>query len=263
LALKRRRFPRWRIPNGLAQAPADEVRSSIDASEGAAKWSVWAIIVGLLVEFILTWFHPSYDSIWERWGSAVADALIALGVYCELLFSTMASRRREELQRRTDEKLSEARLTIAALEQKAAAANERTAEIMRAASWRELTLDQKLQLALYLGTAQQPGRVQIAWIKDDLESQFFARQIAEILESAGWTVSRFARTYAGLVWGIRIPGGQGAADRLRAAFNHVGIPFTTESSAGATEAVGSHHAPIAGTAEILVGSRRPEFTQAP
>lgn len=66
------------------------------------------VVIGIVAEVLISVFHPPYDSVWERWGSTIANALVVLGVAGEILFSRMGFRRDHEIKRRSDQKIAEA-----------------------------------------------------------------------------------------------------------------------------------------------------------
>jgi hypothetical protein len=82
-----------------------------EASSSCERWA-WAsaglVIVGVFAEFVIAIVHPSYDAFFERWGSAFADALIAIGVGGEVLFSMIGARCQTELRNRSNKKVAEA-----------------------------------------------------------------------------------------------------------------------------------------------------------
>lgn len=102
-------FPAWRLKNGVMNAGDNQLGV---AAESCERWT-WAcgglVVLGLIAEFALAIIHPSYDSFWDIGGSALADALIALGVGGEVLFARMGFSRQGELQRRSAEYIEELR----------------------------------------------------------------------------------------------------------------------------------------------------------
>jgi hypothetical protein len=75
----------------------------------------------LIIEVGLAAKHLPFDSFIGIWGSVIADSLVAIGVFGELLFSAMGSRRHGELQRRS-------KLIVAELNTQAREANARASE---------------------------------------------------------------------------------------------------------------------------------------
>jgi hypothetical protein len=151
----------------------------------------------------------------------------------------------------------------AALEKEASEANRRTADIMKAAAWRQLTEKQRQKFAE--GLPSQPGKVVIAWIANDPEPQGFAAQIIGLLEKAHWQIAISARTYSvNLIWGVFVPTKFSAADSveaLRAAFAHAEIAAAHDDIPTESMSIGGGGGPDFAT--VLVGSRRPNLTQPP
>ncbi len=131
----------------------DELKGAVSKNETLAEWGGVAVIFGLVVEVVLTAAYR-HGSIIEAWGPVFSDALIALGVAAEILFARKARSKAEVLQRRSDNRVAEAR-TIAAhaheraavLEKEAAEARERTAEIEKLTAWRRIAPEQYSSIA--------------------------------------------------------------------------------------------------------------------
>jgi hypothetical protein len=104
----------------------------------------------LIIEVALAAKHSPFDSFIGIWGSVIADSLVALGVFGELLFSAIGSKRHGELQRRS-------KLMVAEANQKASEANARASEANQKAQEAILELaDLRAPRAL---TREQRGRV--------------------------------------------------------------------------------------------------------
>lgn len=114
-------FPAWRLRNGVINASDGELEVAASACETWAKWCGAAVVLGLIIEVALAAKHPPFDSFVGIWGSVIADRLVALGVFGELLFSAMGSKRHGELQRRS-------KLIVAELNTQARTANARASE---------------------------------------------------------------------------------------------------------------------------------------
>ncbi|WP_158928863.1 hypothetical protein [Acidisphaera sp. S103] len=122
-------FPAWRLRNGTTNATDDAIENASSSCERWEWWCAVVVVVSVAAEFALASVHPSYDSLWNRWGSAAADALIAIGIVGEVLFGRMDGRYQTELRRRSTVKLAEAVQVAAAAEVRAAEANARSAEV--------------------------------------------------------------------------------------------------------------------------------------
>jgi hypothetical protein len=102
------------------------------------------VVAAVFAELVIVGIHPPYDSSLNKWGSALADASIALGIVGEVLFSRLDARIQTELRSRSNKEL-------AAAVQSAARANERAAEaqlqLANFRSARTLTRDQMYRIA--------------------------------------------------------------------------------------------------------------------
>jgi hypothetical protein len=90
-------FPRWRLKNGLMSASDQELEASVESCERWALWCAGLLVLGVVAEVVLA---PPYDSFLEQWGSAFANAAVAIGVGGEVLFGRMTSSRQHEIARR-------------------------------------------------------------------------------------------------------------------------------------------------------------------
>ena len=97
-----------RAPTGPGESGDDELREAVSKNEAWAEWGGAAVVVGLIVEVVLTSAYRHGASFIEAWGPVFADALIALGVAAEILFARKARAKAESLQHRSDEKIAEA-----------------------------------------------------------------------------------------------------------------------------------------------------------
>jgi hypothetical protein len=120
------------------------------ASSSCEGWGIGCaalVVVAIAVEFLLAYFHPTYDSPWNRWVSTIADAAIALGIVGEVAFGRLDGRLQTELRSRSNDKLSGAIDRLAQVEfengffqESAAKANERAEEANRKANEASLEL---------------------------------------------------------------------------------------------------------------------------
>lgn len=99
-------FPVWRLRHGVMNA-TDEAIERASSSCGRWEWGCASVVViSVAAEFVLAIIHPWYNSLWNRWGSSLADAVIALGIVGEVLFGWMDGRHQTELRRRSNDKLT-------------------------------------------------------------------------------------------------------------------------------------------------------------
>ena len=141
------------------------------------------VVAGVFSELAIAWFHPSYDSLWERWGSTIANAAVLLGVAGEIQFSMMAFRRDKELKRRSDEQVAEAR-------ERAAKADLARAELEAKLLPRMLNQDQWDFVQSLRGKFSE---IAIAY-EVDLETQWFASKLRDAFFSARISVAMYPRS---------------------------------------------------------------------
>jgi hypothetical protein len=178
----RQPFPAWRLINGIKNASDDALDRSSDACEYWSWYSGGLVVVGLIAEVIISLSHPSYDSVLERWGSTLSNALVFIGVAGEIQFSRMGFRRDHEIKRRSDGK-------VAAANDRAAKADLARAELEAKLLPRMLSQD---QWNFIQGLRGGFAEVSIAF-ETDAETQWFASKIRDALFSAGIRVTMYSR----------------------------------------------------------------------
>lgn len=141
------------------------------------------VLIGVAATVAIAAIHPLYDSFWERWGSAIADSLVVIGVFIEIRFSQLAGLRHGELKRRSDERVAEANQSAAQAIKDAAEARERTAEVERLTAWRRV--NRKFKEKIVAAFAQKPLRILIEYQTGDPEAFSFARDFAELFSELG------------------------------------------------------------------------------
>jgi hypothetical protein len=114
-AAKSRPFclPPWYLENGTIDATDDKLE---EGSSSCERWAIGCgavVVISVIVELVLAIAHPSYDSPWERWGSAASDALIALGIVGEVMFGMWDSRIQTELRNRSNKRVADATVRAA------------------------------------------------------------------------------------------------------------------------------------------------------
>lgn len=174
-------FPEWRLPKGIIKASDENLETSFDSCERWGWLGGGLVIFGVIATVAIAAIHPSYDSFWEQWGSAIADSLVAIGVAIEVGFGQMAKSRQNELKRRSG-------IIIVAANERAAEAiqkseEERHARVKLEAQLapRELTKDQCENLRALKG---QVASVNVTSMLD-FESISFARQFVQALINVG------------------------------------------------------------------------------
>jgi hypothetical protein len=160
----------------------EDINSAISRNEGIALYGGLTVVLGLLLEVVLAAKFHAGKSVLENWGPVIADSLVALGVAAEIAFARLSASGREELQRRSEEK-------VASANERGAAANERAAklelEILRIKTPRRLYTGHIPQLMERLrpfaGTEYDMGLQQ-----GDPEAGDLSGAIEYILKEAGW-----------------------------------------------------------------------------
>lgn len=85
---------------------AEVLEGSVERNEKLSHFAGLAVVVGVAVEVVLAFaFMKSWG---EAFGVATANALVAVGVYLELHFNSLASNAQKELKRQSDEKIAAA-----------------------------------------------------------------------------------------------------------------------------------------------------------
>ena len=173
----------------------DVMKASDEDLDNAVEWLEKAgfvggalVICGLVIEVIIAWYHPPYDSFWDIWGSVVADSVVAIGVVLEVTFSRLGGTRQREIKRRSDEK-------IAAATERAAKAELETERLRVKTGPRVLTKEQCKKIQTLKG---QVSAVNIT-TSSDAEAMQFARQMARVLISVG-IAARICDVRIGTVW---------------------------------------------------------------
>jgi hypothetical protein len=140
------------------------------------------VVASVAAEFVIAIVHPSYDSPWQRWGSAIADALIALGIVGEVAFGMWNNRIQTELRARSNQRLGEAN-------ERAAKADLARAELEAKLLPRTLTKGQWNFIQELKGKFEE---ISIAF-EVDVETEWFANQIRDAFFAAGIRVGMFPR----------------------------------------------------------------------
>lgn len=111
-------MPEWYFRRGAMKAATDDRMEA--ASSSCTRWGIGfagLVIAGVVAEFVIAGVHPPYDSFLEQWGSAVADALVAIGVAGEVAFGMWDGHIQTEIRRRSNDRLKEALTRAAAAEE--------------------------------------------------------------------------------------------------------------------------------------------------
>jgi hypothetical protein len=178
----RNAFPAWRLPCGIISAADSQLEK---ASESCERWE-WGgaglVVVAVIAEFVIAGVHPPYDSFWEQWGSAIADAVIAFGIIGEVLFSARDGKIQTELRKRSNDKLG-------AAEKAAGEANARAEEaVLALAKFRARRTISAEQGARLVEVMKKFGALSFAVSTSTFDDELVGLLvgIVDCLRDAGW-----------------------------------------------------------------------------
>jgi hypothetical protein len=157
--------------------------------------SAAVVILGVILEIYIAYENPPYGLGLQRWGSLIADIMIATGVAGEVLFGTIDSRCQSELRRRSNQRLSEALTQAGKAHERAAGIELEAAQLRKELAPRGLS---EKQYEILLSLRDKVESVGISSFPDS-ESFNFARQIAETLKRAGVTANLYDPR-VGMAW---------------------------------------------------------------
>jgi hypothetical protein len=140
------------------------------------------VVIGVAATVAIAAYHPPYDSFLERWGSALADSLVVIGVAVEIKFGQMAGLRQSELRRRSDEKAVEANERAATANQKAEQAR---LELARFTTPRSLSLSQQKRIASKIRSFTGI-QFDAAVLHGDIEALDILERIEGAVRAADW-----------------------------------------------------------------------------
>jgi len=246
--------------------------SSLSFWEIAGYVSLSAVALGVAGEFI----HDFAVSIrqrsawWASWGGQISGLVLIAALAGELLTQIETNSKSGQIIAFLSDQEAETRKRAATLENEAAEANERTAEIMRAAAWRQFTPHQLDTIKNLL--SQHSGKLLIGWVMNDTEATYLAIQFSTLFErddlKVKWDAAPWVRTFPEFViWGIHIPDASGAqftVDILRRAFSDAEIPFVA-APMPPWEGIGTGAADseLGKRALVFFGSKQPTFGHPP
>jgi hypothetical protein len=165
---------------------AKTIRTDEQLEMQSSSYGLWmhisaaVVILGVILEIYIAYENPPYGLGLQRWGSLIADIMIATGVGGEVLFGAIDSRCQSELRIRSNQKLGEALLQAGKAHERAAANELEADQLRKELAPRELS-QQQYETLLTLR-----DKVEAVGIRPfpDSESVNFARQIAKTLERA-------------------------------------------------------------------------------
>jgi hypothetical protein len=151
-----------------------------------------AVVLGLVIEVILTASFPRGATVIEEWGPVFADMLIAAGVATEVIFAARARSRAEALKVISDQRVADARTAAAqaheqaaALEKEAAEARERTAQIEKLTAWRRIDAEFRQTLSDAFRDTLSIIQLRIEYQQGDPEAFTYAREFAQTFTDLG------------------------------------------------------------------------------
>lgn len=229
----------------LANAADNELRAGSALDEKWEAACVWVVIGGLVLEGVVAGVHAPYDAAVTRCGSFVCDALIALGVYFELYFSSRIRQRDHELVRRSNERVAKA--------------EERTKQLEAVSGWRELTADQHERLVNAIRSLAPSLDVLLQIQRDSAEVYTYGRQIIGALHRAGIKLRTGTNSFVVPIFGVHISVEQPIdIGSLLQIFNTSGIPVVHHDRPPSVYSSAMRHPP---NTYIFVGPKPPpDFT---
>ena len=177
---------KWQLGGKLKDCGDERLEK---ASESCIRWEIgcalFLVVLGLVGELAIAFAHPDYNSFLERWGAVVCDALVALGVAGEVVFSTLSHKYSGELTRRS---------------------NQRLADLKEATLWRAITDGERVRISETLKASGPVASVQFSVLANDPESMYFAEKIGTAFKDAGWRVGYSFESYRhGILPGVLLP----------------------------------------------------------
>ncbi len=168
-----------------------QLKLSVSRNETWAEWGGAAVVLGLVIEVVLTASYRHGQTIISGWGPVFADALITLGVAAEILFARKARLRAETLQHRSEGKIAEAN-------DRAATAELRTEQLRAQFSWRRLSPSTVKTISETLADFPKMS-ITITFVGNDPESNTFAHEIGSVFNNSGWNVGFTSASFSGEV----------------------------------------------------------------
>jgi hypothetical protein len=194
-----------------------------------------------------TMFGLPIDTV-SSWANALYLIALAVAAVASFVIFRVSSEKDRELARFR----SESQERTAQLENDAEQAKLEQERLKARLAWR--TLSPELRERLVAALAAHPSRLNIEYVANDTEAQYFAIQIAKSFEEAKWEIAMMQATHAGaVVFGVWIPNSPltGAAE-AQAAFKEAGISFSTEKPPESGLGFGGR---LPNTGKLLIGSK--------
>ena len=201
----------WHLRRGTIKEATDhQLELAADSCEQWELRFAGLVIVAVAAEFVFALIHPPYDSLWNIWGTVIADAGIAFGIIGEVICGRLDARIQTELRKRSTDRLADIEVANGFLgvemeraRAEAARANARAAEANERASKADLARAE-LEAKLLPRTLSQEQRDFIQTLRGrfaeiaiafetDVETQYFAASIRDAFWAAGIKVATYPR----------------------------------------------------------------------
>lgn len=176
--------------NGVIKATDPELERAQKFCEHFAIGSTGLVFIGLVIEVFIAIEHPPFDSCLERWGSVIADVLVAFGVLGELLPSMLVRTYNTQINRRSADRLSGAIRQSGEANERAAKADLARVELEKQLRTRSISKEQFEILEKLKG---QISEIRIA-SDTDTEPMWFAHLLAIVLQNIGLNVQLLPRS---------------------------------------------------------------------
>jgi hypothetical protein len=163
------------------------------------------VVLGLLIEvWLAIEFRPVGESFTQTWGPVFADALIALGVFFEILFGSWALHQASELQQRAERALAEATERAGNAISRAAAAELQTERLRKELAWRRISTDEVKKISEFLTTTPKLC-LRVTHPANDPEAVRLAHDFGDVFRANGWRVLFIATVSSQGFSGMMIP----------------------------------------------------------
>lgn len=193
-------LPAWYLPNGTINAAENQLE---EASSSCERWGIWCgilVVVSVVVELVIAWVEPPYNTFLEA--SAITDAGVGIGIVGEVLFGMFNNRIQTELRTRSNDKLGtavktagEANERAAKLEREAAEARGKVADIERLTAWRHIHSDDAKKVVDAIRPIVDSLDVLIEYEASDRESYAYSVEFWTIFSQAGAKVRFSPNSY--------------------------------------------------------------------
>ena len=182
----KRKFVAWRLrlTKGAKEASHNDLEAAEAWLENFEIFCGAMVFFGVTLEVVIAIDNPPFGSFVERWGSPIADAFVALGVFGEVLANARGRVIQGELTRRSNDRLADAEERAATANREAAIARLETANLQRDFSIR--IVDPGILSEALRNRAK--ASVEVLFETPHPECRFVAEAICEALQMAMWEI---------------------------------------------------------------------------